>query len=128
MKEEIKYIIGQTGVCEEEATKAYEIEKDVVNAILRLLDPQNEELRKVKKFSVDIAPENKHQKKIAVLREIMKDTENLLCNMEDPKAQITVDDVEIENTGNAENIDFSNHKYIIKEMTEVTHSTSIQKI
>jgi hypothetical protein len=125
MQEDIKYIIGQTGVSEQDAINAYDIEKDVVNAILRLLYPKNEELRKVKKFSVDIAPENKHQKKIAELREIMKDTENLLCNMEDSGEKITIED---EETENKQEIDLKNHQYVIKEMTEIKHSTSIQKI
>lgn len=87
MDENIKYIIGQTGVTEKEALDSFNIDNDVVNSILRILAPENKELQEKKKFSVEIKPSSKHQKKIAELRDILSDKDTLFQKIQDEKKQ-----------------------------------------
>ena len=107
MDENIKYIIAQTGVDEIKARESLEIDNDVVNAIIRILEPEKKELCERKDFSVKIEPRTKHQKKIAELREILKDKDELFKGIQDKKKEET---------------------YIIEQKTQVIQETKITKI
>ena len=80
MDQNIQYIISQTGTTEDKAQQSYEVYKDVVNAIVRILDPNNDTFKNNNVKKVNVL--NDHQQKIAELRDILDSKDKLFVGFQ----------------------------------------------
>lgn len=96
MEQNIKDIILQTGASEEVARESYNIDNDIINSIIRILDPNWKPLLKT-----NDKPMTEHQEKIAELREILDSKDKLFVNYQ--KQMKTNKNVENNGENNGEN-------------------------